>query len=334
MHVVVTGANGHIGANLVRGLLSQGHSCRALVHRKTDSLEGLDIEICRADILQYTSLLKAFKNADIVYHLAGRICLGSGFSEETFKVNVGGTRNVVQACIHAKVGRLVHFSSIQAFSRQPKNAPLNETRGLVKSKSAPSYDLSKSMAIQEVHQGINKGLDSVILHPTGVIGPYDFAPSPMGRTLIEFARRRINMVLQGGFNWVDSRDVANGAIAAGIKGRNGQSYILGGHWASLKELAGAIQQIAGTKGLVLVAPKWAGKIAAPISESITKISHTEPRFTRDVLSILHSFKDIDLGKGKAELDYQPRPLISTFQDTIRWFSDPERFETDFFRKIA
>lgn len=322
---VITGANGHIGANLVRRLLSENHSCRALIHKNSKALEGLDVERCSADIMNPESLVKAFQDADVVYHLAGIISLASGRSDKTYKINVEGTRNVVEACIRTKVRRLVHFSSIQAFSRKPENESLDETRCLVESKGAMAYDLSKATAIGEVRRGIDEGLDAIILHPTAVIGPYDFEPSHMGKTMLSLSRRRVITVVEGGFNWVDARDVAAGAVAARDRGRTGQSYILGGHWLSLKNLADSIQKIAGINGLVLVAPKWVGEMAAPIAEIITKLTGTKPRFTKDTLSILNSFKDISLDKARLKLGYRPRPLMKTFEDTFQWFSNSSIF---------
>jgi dihydroflavonol-4-reductase len=191
MIVAVTGANGHIGANLVRALLKAKRPVRALVHNGHQALEGLDIESVSGDVSDVNSLCRAFAGVDTVFHLAAFISLSMNDWPRVEAVNVNGTRNVVEACLKNGVRRLVHFSSIEAMIQEPLNKPVDEQRPLVDSPNYPPYDRSKAASEREVRQGIEQGLDAVILNPTAVIGPHDFRMSHLGETLLAMARGKL-----------------------------------------------------------------------------------------------------------------------------------------------
>jgi dihydroflavonol-4-reductase len=144
--VAVTGASGHIGANLIRALCAQGRHVRALVHADRRAFEGIDIEIIPADVLDPDSLNKAFSGAEVVFHLAATISLRKRDAALMYRVNVEGTRNVVEACRLTGVRRLVHFSSIHALRSDTRSDLIDEKTPLVeKSRSLP-YDWTKAEA--------------------------------------------------------------------------------------------------------------------------------------------------------------------------------------------
>ena len=318
--VVVTGASGHIGNNLVRALLNEGRRVRVLVHRSDQGLEGLDLERVQGDVLDYASLCKAFDGAETVFHLAAIISIVGDRDGRVAKTNIGGTANVVRACLECKVKRLVHFSSIHAFSQQPLDEPLDETRKRVESR-APAYDRSKALGELEVKKGIEKGLDAVIVHPTAVIGPNDFRPSRMGRTLIALAKGRMPVIVTGGFDFVDVRDVVVGAISAERRGRCGEHYLLGGRWASVKEVSSLVHKAMDCKVRkpFICLPLNLAKVFAPIGETVARIAKTEPLFTREAMIALNANKNIVTLKARRELGYSPRPLEETISDTVMWF---------------
>ena len=178
--VVVTGATGHIGANLIRTLLAQGRPVRAMLHKDRRATEGLGVDIVEGDICDLNSLYKAFDGAEVVYHLAAHISLLMNDWSRLESVNIIGTRNVVEACLANGVRRLVHCSSIHAHVQQPLDVPMDESRPLVNSVKHVPYDRSKAAGEREVQKGIEKGLNAVIVNPTGVVGPYDYKPSHFG----------------------------------------------------------------------------------------------------------------------------------------------------------
>jgi dihydroflavonol-4-reductase len=209
--IVVTGAAGHAGANLVRALVAKGRPVRALVHLDRQALEGLDIEVVKGDICDLDSLLGAFEGAEVVYHLAARIAISNEPWSLLEAVNVSGTRNVVEACLSCGVRRLVHFSSIHTMIDRAGDIPVDESNPLVESRHYPPYDRSKAAAEREVRRGIERGLDAIIISPTAIIGPHDYKPSHFGEALLRLANGRLPALVAGGFDWVDVRDVVQGA---------------------------------------------------------------------------------------------------------------------------
>lgn len=170
MITAVTGGSGHIGGNLVRALLEQGREVRCLVRNDRRALEGLDVETVKGDIFDMDSLVKLFSGAGTVFHLAGRISIAGGEGGLVEKTNVGGVRNIVEACIKAGVKRLVHCSSIHAFSTYPNDQVIDETRTLATEKKHIAYDKSKAMGQLEVLEGVKRGLDAVIINPGACSG--------------------------------------------------------------------------------------------------------------------------------------------------------------------
>ena len=172
MTVVITGANGHLGVNLVRALIAKGRHTRCLVHVNRQAIEGLDTGIVQGDVCDLDSLCAAFEGAEVVYHLAANISIMMSDWPRLEQVNVIGTRNVVDACLRCGVRRLVHFSSIHALVQEPMCTPVDESRALVASRGCPPYDRSKAAGEKEVERGIKSGLvpTTSVRLPYGQVG--------------------------------------------------------------------------------------------------------------------------------------------------------------------
>jgi dihydroflavonol-4-reductase len=319
MTVVVTGATGHIGANLVRALIEKGRSPRCLVHVGTKPLDGLNIELVRGDTCDVESLCHAFQGADVVYHLAACISLSMADWPRIEAVNVGGTRNVIEACLRTGVRRLVHFSSIHALVQEPLETPVDENRSLADSEKCPPYDRSKAAAEKEIRRGIERGLDAIIINPTGVIGPYDYQPSFLGEAILSMAQNRLPAFVTGGFDWVDVRDVVAGAMSAEAIAPAGSTYLLSGHWVSMCDIAAIVAEITGVKNNKFVCPLWLARLGAPVIEGVSRVRGKRPLYTGVSLRALRSNRHISHDKATRELGYQPRPFRETLEDTLRWF---------------
>lgn len=320
MTVAVTGGSGHVGAALVRALLSQGEHVRALVHVDQRGLEGLDVEMVPGGLDDPASLARAFASADTVYHAAGYISLLRTEWSRVEQINVVGTRRVVQACQESGVRRLVHFSSIHALVQEPLDVPVDESRPLVNGHHRPPYDRSKAMGEREVRHAVEQGLDAVILYPTAITGPYDFRPSHLGEVLLALARGRLPALVESGFDWVDVRDVAGGAIRAAKCAPRGARYLLSGHWASVRELAEIIHDITGSPVPWFTCPLLLARIGAPCATAITTMVGKRPFFTSVSLEALRSNRDVSHARATRELGYQSRPLRETLEDTLSWFA--------------
>lgn len=323
MTVVVTGAAGHAGNNLVRALLAQGRRVRALVHRDRRALEGLEgVEIIEGDVRDFASLRRAFDSAEVVYHTAAYISLSTREWPRLEAINIHGTRNVIDACLDQKVRRLVYFSSIHALVQEPLGVPVNESRPLVDSQRFPPYDRSKAAGEMEVRRAIEEeGLDAVIIYPTGMIGPNDFRPSYLGQVLLALAQKQLPALVAGGFNWVDVRDVVAGAMEAEDHAPIGSRYLLPGHWVSLRELAAMVTEITWTDPPRLVFPMWVARLGVPFCAYFTKLGGEHPLYTRVSLRALRGNRMISRELAVRDLDYHPRPLPETLVDTFRWFAE-------------
>lgn len=319
--IVVTGAAGHVGANLVTALLAQGRPLRVLVHKDRRAFEGLDVEVIRGDIRDPESLVKAFKNAEVVYHLAAYISISKDDWPLLEVVNVTGTRNVVEACLRCGVRRLVHFSSIHSLARPTADVLVDESDSLVESRRYPPYDRSKAAAEKEVRQGIEKGLEAVIISPTGIIGPNDYKPSHFGEALLRMASGRLPSLVSGGFDWVDVRDVVQGAMRAEERAPAGAKYIFSGHWVSLREVARLVEQLTGVPAPGFVCPMWLARVGAPFVSSFDRLAGRRPLYTSVSLQALRDNRDISHQKATEELGYHPRPFKETLIDTLRWFKE-------------
>jgi dihydroflavonol-4-reductase len=320
MTVVVTGASGHVGANLVRALLDQGRRVRALVHQDRRGLEGLDLEIARGDVRDLGSLERAFAGAEVVYHCAARISLQRRDAPQVEACNVGGPRNVVEACLRAGVRRLVHFSSVHAYQQQPLDELLDESRAQVDSARAAPYDRTKAAGEREVRQGIARGLDAIILNPTAVIGPHDYGPSHVGQVLLALAHRKLPALMAGGFDWVDVRDVVVGALRAEQRAETGARYLLSGHYVPVRELAATVTELTGVPAPRLVCPTWLAASAAPLAVTWGRLRGERPLFTPlSVLALQEGSRCVSHAHATQDLAYDPRPFRETIADTLDWF---------------
>lgn len=318
---VVTGASGHLGANLVRLLLDKGYAVRAVVRDDLRAIAGLSLEPFRADICDVSALRKAFQHADIVFHLAAIVALGRDHSGRVWRTNVDGVRNVVDACARAGVRRLVHYSSIHAFSAYPIDEVVTEARPCAAGRGLPSYDRTKVAGEQEALRAIDSGVDVVIINPTAVIGPCDYKPSPMGRVLLDLQARRMPALVNGGFNWVDARDVSVAAETAGRLGRSGERYLVGGNYATLREIADLAATVTGVAAPRLVMPVWLAMLGVPFAAAVAAITGKDAKFTRASLRAVTHHQKVSHEKAERELGYRPRPLRETLTDTYRWFRE-------------
>jgi dihydroflavonol-4-reductase len=236
-------------------------------------------------------------------------------------INVAGTGNVVEACLRCGVRRLVHFSSIHALVQEPMDIPVDEQRPLVESRRYPPYDRSKAAGEKEVRQGIERGLNAIIINPTAVLGPYDYAPSHLGQALLTLAQGRLPTLVDGGFDWVDARDVVKGAICAEERAPTGAKYLLSGHWASMCDLAAMVEEISGVPSPKLVCPLWLAPVGTPFAAAYASVTRTRPLYTRASLMAMRSNRRMSHAKASRDLGYNPRPLRDTIGDTLRWFEE-------------
>jgi dihydroflavonol-4-reductase len=257
----------------------------------------------------------------VVFHAAARISITRHDAAEVERVNVQGTRNVIAACMEAGVRRLVSFSSIEAIEPLPLDTPVDEDRPAADAATASPYAVSKARAEREVLAANSRRLETVVVNPTAIIGPLDYRPSLLGRALLAFARGRLPMLVDGGFDWVDVRDVAQAAVAAAERAPAGRRYIAGGRWASMAELARLVCAETGARPPRLMCPLVIARAWAPVSTAFSLLIGGEPLFTKDSLRVLTGNRSVSHERAARELAYRPRDLVDTIRDTIAWFRE-------------
>jgi dihydroflavonol-4-reductase len=320
MKIAITGASGHVGNNLCRKLLEKGYSIRGLLYHDNKSLEGLDIETVKGDILNPESLNGLFEGIDVAIHLAAIISIEKNESE-LFRVNVDGTRNVAEACKKAGVRKLIHFSTIHAIEHLPLDEVLDENRPLIKH-SKIKYEQSKAEGDRMVQELCGNHTEYIIFNPTAILGPNDFKPSLMGQVLIKLARNQMPMLVPGGYDWVDVRDISDAVAKAIELDISGERYLLSGGWKSLKELSLAVGKVTGNKTPTMIAPMTIAKIGLPFIQAWARMRKEHPLYTKDSLDVIQmSSKNVSHTKAERDLGFTARPLEETVRDTLGWFEE-------------
>ena len=320
MKIAVTGASGHVGSNLCRILINQGHQVKALAHKDNKGLEGLNLELVKGDVLSLKDLSELCSGCEIIFHLAACISIHK-YDPVCMKINVESLRNLIKAAKSTGIKKIIHFSSIHAFQQEPFYKDLNETRELSVD-SRYSYDRSKALGQRFMMEASSANPGIVVLNPTAIIGPNDFKPSLLGNALIRFYKGQNPALISGGFNWVDVRDVCDAAVNAIEYGVPGECYLLGGSWQSLKTLSREIELAGGHKAPWLELPLWVAKPGIPFINLQALISRKTPLYTNVSLDTLkNSHRNISSNKAMSVLGFKSRPFSETISDTLAWFRD-------------
>ncbi|MEI6765674.1 MAG: NAD-dependent epimerase/dehydratase family protein [Bacteroidota bacterium] len=319
MKIAVTGASGHVGANLCRVLIAKGCEVNVLAFNDKRGFEGLKVNSIKGDLLDPKSLDNFVKGCDVVVHLAAQISISGDKGGQVYKTNVEGTRNIVNKALEHEVKKFVHFTSIHAFNQFPLEETLDESRPLVNG-NALAYDRSKAEGERIVMEAVDKGLNAVILSPTSILGPHDYKPSFVGRVLIKMYKGELPALVSGGYDWVDVRDVVDGTVGAIEYGKKGEKYLLSGNWLSIPELSKVVGIVTGKNTPKWVCPTWLAKAGLPIMNMVDKMKGDESLYTRDSLNILVTGnRKICSEKARVQLGFMPRSIEVTLDDTYDWF---------------
>ena len=318
---LITGGSGHVGANLVRELSSRGYEVRCIDfdndHR---AFEGFNVELVKGNITDISTLDNAFKDVEVVFHTAAVISLDRKDKDLIRSVNVGGTENVCEMSLRHGVKKLIHFSSVDAFVREPLEDPLYENRSLVTDPNAVPYDLSKADAQRIVLEYCDKGLNASIIHPSGIFGPNDFKPSLFGQEFINIANGKRPYSINVGYDYVDVRDLCKTSVDCIDKGEIKQNYIVGGNYMDFVYMSEVMSEILSKKLIRSTLPFGFIYMSLPGSYISSLIKKTPRAITMDSIhTIKVQNKNIPSSLSKEKLNHNPRPVEETIQDTIDFF---------------
>lgn len=321
MKVAVTGAAGHIGAAICRELINQGYEVVALVYNDYSAIRDLPVSVVKGNVLERESLKELMGQCDAVIHTAGMIELGYKFIQKVYDINVTGTKNVLETAKESGVKKLVHFSSIHAFSHKPYDIPIDESRHFVTEKSV-FYDQTKRDGHISMLEAAKNGQNVVIVCPTSAVGPPDHKPSKIGKAVIDIYKGSVPAVVKGGFDFADVRDMARGAVSALKNGRTGETYILGGKYYTIKEFSDLVLEAKGTKKRLVELPLFIANAGLPFVKSYAYLTRKPPLYDKAYIDILQDGNKQTLStKAQQELGYSVRELGETLSDTVAWFKN-------------
>lgn len=319
MKILVTGTSGHLGANLVRRLLEDGQSVRVLLREGSNNaaVEGLDVERVCGDLRDFTGMKAAVWGCDRIYHCAAKVSTldsNPSLKREIFDCNVLGTIHILQAALEADVSKVVVSGSFSAVGHNPEK-PSDETVPFYPFSPHLPYGFSKTLVEHECLKAFANGLNVVIAVSCAILGPNDYKPSRMGRTLLDFANGKLPAYVPGGFEFVAARDIVEGHILAMSKGRPGQKYIFSSQFLTVDELMDIFEEVTGRDRPALRIPGATMAGIAGVADFILPrfFPNVPRRFTSGAVRILRMHRRADISKAKNELGYQPTSIKACIQ---------------------
>ncbi len=318
---IVTGAAGHLGGTIVRLLQERKAEVRGLVLPHESAADQGETRYFTGDVTLPETLVPLFEGTDpartVVIHTAGLIDIGDRPYEELRRVNVEGTRNVLALCRQYGVRRLVYVSSVHAIAQDPDGGALRETSSFSPDAVAGSYAKTKAEATRDVLDAAAAGLDAVVVHPSGILGPYDNAGNHLVQVIRDYMTGKLPACVRGGYDMVDVRDVAGGCVAAALRGRKGECYILSNRRCNISDLLEMARRVCGGRRLPVL-PMGLARAAAPLLAAFARMRGRRPLYTAYSLQALASNDRFSHDKATRELGYRPRDLRLTVRDTVRW----------------
>lgn len=321
---IITGAAGHLGSTLIRTLAARGETVRGLILPGEAGLERSTVTYVRGDVRDKASLEPLFAGLSggetVVIHCAGIISIAEHVTDAMAEVNVGGTQNVIDLCAAHQVRKLVYVSSVHAIPEGDRWHVIQEAERFSPDWVEGGYAKTKAAATQRVLDAGRAGLNVSVVHPSGILGPYDTTGNHLVQMVSDYIRNRLPAGVRGGYDFVDVRDVAEGCLSAAVDGASGECYILSNRHYDVKDLLAMIRDIKGGRHVPIV-PIWLAKAAAPLLGWLAKLRHERPLYTRYSLYTLKSNDRFSHDKATRLLNFLPRDLYETLVDTVKWMDE-------------
>lgn len=321
MKTFVTGATGFIGASIVRELLHDGREVRALARPTSElsNLKGLDIEIWKGDVLDKECLRAGLKGCDVLYHAAADYRLWARNPDEMYRTNVGGTTTVLEAAMESNILRVVYTSSVGTLGNPGNGMPGNEDTMVSLANMVGPYKKSKFLAEREAERFVRLGLPLVIVNPSTPVGPWDIKPTPTGKIIVDFLKRKMPAYLDTGLNLIAVEDCARGHILAEQSGSIGRKYILGNANLSLRDIFRMLQELTGIPAPKVRLPYTPVLVAAWINERISRISGREPLIPLAGVQMAAHHMYFDSGRAVREIELAQTPIKEALERAVEWF---------------
>jgi dihydroflavonol-4-reductase len=332
MLAFVTGATGFLGSHVARVLAEQGAELRLLVRPTSDlrNIDGLNADGFNADrvvgdLRDPASIEKALSGCDVVFHVAADYRLWVRDPGEMYRSNVEGTHCLLEAARKQGVRRVVYTSSVATMGFTSNSS---SNHGVVADEQSPvgiddmigHYKRSKFMAEQVAVEAAKSGVDVVIVNPTTPIGERDIKPTPTGRIVVDFLKRKFPAYVETGLNLVDATECARGHVQALEKGRSGERYILGGENLTLKQILDRLAAITGLPSPNVKLPYIFALATGVVDEMVTgRLLGREPRATIDAVRMGRKMMFVSSAKAERELGWRTLPVDGALSRSVEWF---------------
>lgn len=326
---LVTGAAGHLGANMVHRLLADGQEVRVLLREgsNNEAMEGVPVEKVMGDLRDPAAVRRAVDGCETVYHCAAMVSTLQGsraHKREIFESNVLGTRNVLRAAKECGVLRVAVTGSFGAngYDIDDPSLPADEERPFFPFNRHLPYAHTKQMCEHEVLRAVVDGLDAVICTSTAILGPHDYKPSRMGRTLCDFTHGKLRAYIPGGFEFVAASDLCEGHVLAMERGRTGHKYIFATEFLTLDDIMEIWEEVTGVpRPRMKLSPSVMYGLAHVSSFVLTNFFPNVPqRFTPDAVRILRMQRRADITKARTELGFEPGDIRDAIRDAYDDFA--------------
>jgi dihydroflavonol-4-reductase len=321
----VTGATGFLGSHVARVLAERGADLRLLVRPTSDlrNIADLNAERVEGDLRDAASIEKALSDCEVVFHVAADYRLWVRDPNEMYRSNVEGTRCLLEAARKQGVRRIVYTSSVatMGFGSGSNNGGVADEESPVSlADMIGHYKRSKFMAEQVAIEAAQSGVDVVIVNPTTPIGERDIKPTPTGRIVVDFLKRKFPAYVETGLNLVDATECARGHIQALEKGRSGERYILGGENLTLKQILDRLAAITGLPSPTVKVPHFVALSGAVFYEMVMgRLLGREPRATIDEVRMSRKMMFVSSAKAERELGWRVIPVDAALRRSVEWF---------------
>jgi dihydroflavonol-4-reductase len=322
MLAFVTGATGFVGSHVARALAAQGADLRLLVRSGSDlrNIQELQAERVMGDLRDAASLKKAVAGCDVVFHVAADYRLWVRDPDEMYRSNVEGTKAILEAFRESKVRRVVYTSSVATMGFQSNGHLANEESPVSLANMIGPYKRSKYMAEELAIEAGKSGMDVVVVNPTTPVGERDIKPTPTGRIVVDFLKKKFPAYVDTGLNLVDVAECAQGHIAALEKGRSGERYILGGENLTLKQILDRLADITGLPSPKIKVPYVVALATGVVDQVVTGyIRNREPRATIDAVRMGRKKMFVSSGKAEHDLGWKTVPVNAALRRAVEWF---------------
>jgi dihydroflavonol-4-reductase len=322
MLAFLTGATGFVGSHVARALVAQGADLRLLIRSSSDlsNIQELRAERVVGDLRDAASLKKAVAGCDVIFHVAADYRLWVRDPEQMYRSNVEGTKAILEAARENKVRRVVCTSSVATMGFQSNGHLADEDSPVALANMIGPYKRSKFMAEEIAIQAGRSGMDVVVVNPTTPVGERDIKPTPTGRIVVDFLKKKFPAYVDTGLNLVDVAECARGHVAALEKGKSGERYILGGENLTLKQILDKLAVITGLPSPSIKVPYVVALATGVVDQVFTGyIRKREPRATIDAVRMGRKKMFVSSGKAERDLGWKTVAVDAALRRAVEWF---------------